>query len=88
MSSAEKLLAKLRQSKNGWVPEDLAQILEGHGFTRKKEARHGVFYEHPVCPRDSTVILPRHTPCKTWVAVRVLRAVEAVLGRGAPKEGD
>lgn len=80
-SSAAKLLAKLRDTKVGWTPDELSQVLEGHGFTRKRQARHGVLYEHPAVPADSTVIIPRHTPCKTWVAVKVLKAVDLVLQR-------
>lgn len=82
-ASARKLLARLRDSKVGWTPRDLSQLLVGHGFTRKKEARHGAFFEHPAYPADSTVIIPRHTPCKTWVAVKVLKAIEVVLDRQA-----
>jgi hypothetical protein len=77
--SAAKLLARLRDTKAGWTPGDLAQVLVGHGFTRKREARHGIFFEHPDFPAGTTVIIPRHTPCKTWVAVRVLKAVDLVL---------
>ncbi len=40
-----------------------------------------MFFEHPDYPADTTVIIPRHTPCKTWVAVKVLKAVESVLER-------
>ncbi len=67
------------------MPEQLAQTLEGHGFTRKKEARHGTFFEHQDYPVDTTVIIPRHRPCKNCVAVKVLRAVEHVLASEARK---
>jgi hypothetical protein len=83
-SSAAKLLARLRDTKVGWTPRELYQVLEGHGFTRKKQARHGTFFEHPDYPADTTVIIPRHTPCKTWVAVKVLKAVESVISRQDP----
>lgn len=85
-ASARKLLSKLRNSKVGWTPQDLEQILVGHGFTRKKEARHGAFYEHPDYPADAIVIIPRHSPCKTWVALKVLKAVELVVRRENPPE--
>jgi hypothetical protein len=83
---AEKLLDRLRQSKAGWKPTELMQVLSGHGFTRKKESRHGTFFEHPEYPVDTTVIIPRHTPCKNWVAVKVLKAVQVVLGEESPSE--
>ncbi len=71
----------------GWTPRELDQVLIGHGFTRKKEARHGAFYEHPLFPAETTLIIPRHTPCKTWVAVKVLKAVELLLDR-LPQDED
>ncbi len=77
--SAAKLLAKLRSSIAEWSPEDLAQILEGHGFTRKKEARHGTFFEHPSYPEWATVIIPRHQKLRNWVARDVLKKVERVI---------
>ena len=82
--SARKLLERLGDTKSGWTPEDLSQILMGHGFKRKKEARHGTFFEHPDHPADTTVIIPRHSPCKKWVAVKILKAVRRVLASDAP----
>jgi len=83
-SSAAKLLTRLRDTKAGWTPRRLYQVLEGHGFTRRKQARHGTFFEHPDYPVETTVIIPRHTPCKTWVAVKVLKAVEFVISQEEP----
>ncbi len=57
----------------------MAQILEGHGFTRKKEARHGTFFEHPSYPEWATVIIPRHQKLRNWVARDVLKKVERVI---------
>ena len=86
-ASARKLLARLRDTKADWSPRDLFQVLIGHGFTRKKEARHGTFFEHPAYPADTTVIIPRHTPCKAWVAMKVLKAVDFVLNHEDPHGG-
>jgi hypothetical protein len=76
---AEKQLEKLRASTAEWSPAALAQILEGYGFTRKKEARHGTFFEHPSYPEWATVIIPRHRSLKNWVARQVLEKVERLI---------
>lgn len=62
----------LRASTAGWSPAALAQILKGYGFSRKKEARHGTFFEHPSYPEWATVIIPRHQKLRNWVARDVL----------------
>ena len=77
--SAAKLLTRLRGSVAGWSPQDLAQILEEYGFTRKREARHGAFFEHPSYPEWATVIIPRHQTLRNWVARDVLKKVERVI---------
>ena len=77
--SAEKLFARLQRTTADWAPEQLAQILEGYGFTRKKEARHGTFFEHPSYAEWATVTIPRHQTLRNWVARDVLQRVERVL---------
>ena len=72
-------MEKLRASTAGWSPAALAQILEGYEFTRKKEARHGTFFEHPSYPEWSTVIIPRNRNLKNWVARQVLEKVERLI---------
>ena len=78
-TSARKLLQRLRRTVGGWTPEKLSQILDGYGFTRKKESRHGTFFEHPSYPEWATVIIPRHRTLKNWVARDVLNKVERVI---------
>ena len=72
-------MTRLRGSVAEWSPEDLAQILEENGFTRKREARHGAFFEHPSYPEWATVIIPRHQTLRNWVARDVLKKVERVI---------
>jgi hypothetical protein len=84
--SAEKLLVHLQRTTADWAPEQLSQILEGYGFTRKKEARHGTFFEHPSYPGWATVIIPRHQKLRNWVARDVLQKVERVIEQERGKD--
>lgn len=78
-TAARKLFDRLQRTTADWDPADLSRILEGYGFTRKKEARHGTFYEHPSYPQWATVIIPRHQTLRDWVARKVLNTVKRVI---------
>ncbi len=42
-SAAEKLLARMRQTKQGWGPDDLHTVYVGFGFTFREGAKHRVY---------------------------------------------
>lgn len=49
MSSADKLLEKMRQSKYGWGYNDLHRLYQGFGFKFREGSDHTVYY-HPAYP--------------------------------------
>lgn len=42
-SAAEKLLARMRQTKQGWGPDDLHAVYVGFGFMFREGAKHRVY---------------------------------------------
>jgi hypothetical protein len=78
-NTARKLHGRLSSSQAGWTPEEMDQLLSGYGFTRKRNTRHGVLYEHPSHPEWATVIIPRHQQLKSWVGRRVLALVNRLV---------
>lgn len=42
-SAAEKLLARMRQTKQGWGPDDLHTLYLGFGFRCREGAKHRVY---------------------------------------------
>ncbi len=77
--AAVKSLSRLRNTQAGWTPTELAKLLRSYGFTREKQAKHGLFLEHPSYPEWATVIIPRHRECKKWVARDAVAKIEQVV---------
>jgi hypothetical protein len=48
-TAAEKLRERMRASKQGWGPDDLEQLYNGHGFGYRDKGKHRV-YTHPAYP--------------------------------------
>lgn len=42
-SAAEKILARMRQTKQGWGPGDIHTLYLGFGFTFREGAKHRVY---------------------------------------------
>ena len=62
MSSAEKLLARMRQSKSGWGFHDLDTLYRGFGFEVREGGKH-TMYIHPHFPQlRATVARHRSLP--------------------------
>lgn len=62
MSSAEKLLARMRESKSGWGFSDLDSLYVGFGFRKREGGKHTI-YIHPKFPRlRATVARHRSLP--------------------------
>lgn len=57
MSSAERLLARMRQTAAGWGQDDLDALFRGFGF-QAREGKHTV-YRHPKYPQLRATV-PRH----------------------------
>ena len=77
--TAVKSLSRLRNTRAGWAPTELAKLLRSYGFTTEKQARHGLFLEHPSYAEWATVIIPRHRECEKWVAQDALAKIEQVV---------
>lgn len=58
MSTAEKLLEKMRQTKQGWGYNDLERLYEGFGFESRQGGSHA-FFSHPK-HRDLAATVARH----------------------------
>lgn len=50
MSRGERLLARMRASKNGWTAEDVCRVYRQHGFEEDEGASHTLFI-HPDYPQ-------------------------------------
>ncbi|MBI5054128.1 MAG: type II toxin-antitoxin system HicA family toxin [Chloroflexi bacterium] len=72
-SKAQKLLERMRQSKNSWKRADLDKLYEGFGFTIKHGGSHDIV-KHPEHPQLRTT-LPRH---KTLAKGYVEQAVKLI----------
>ena len=49
MTAAEKLRARMTQTKGGWTAADLERLYTGHGFTYREGKKHRI-YAHPRYP--------------------------------------
>lgn len=82
---ADKLLRKLRQSKNGWSVKDLATLYGHFGFIIRSGSKHDII-THPDFPeiRD---MLPRGSgELSPDYARDALKSIEMVLAKQASNE--
>ena len=80
--SAEKLLARLRNTKAGWSESELWQVLTAHGFL-SREGKHTV-YSHPE-HSDLRLVVPRDRELKKIYPREAEKLIDKLLSRGAPK---
>jgi hypothetical protein len=77
MSVHAKLLERMRQSLNGWGPDDLRRVYEGHGFTSREGANH-TFYSHPKFPQ-LTASVARHRVLPKGYAAAAIKLIDTAV---------
>jgi hypothetical protein len=73
MSKAEDLLERMRQSPNGWRPDDFARLFKGFGFTRSG-TNHDVYIHKKYTNIRATI--PRHKPVKSVYAKEAIARID------------
>ena len=76
-SKAEKLLERMRQSKNGWKRADLDTLYSGFGFAISHGKSHDII-RHPEFP-DLRTVLPRHNYLAKGYVEQALKLVDRLL---------
>ena len=76
-TTAEKLLARMRQSKHGWTFDDLETLYEGFGFTYRDKGKHRV-YTHPTYPTLIATVT-RHRKLAVGYIQTAVKLVDQVL---------
>ena len=71
--AAEKLLRRMRQSKNGWGPNDFATLYTGFGFTAHEGGSHTVYIHETYKELRATVA--RHTLLAPGYAQHALKTI-------------
>ncbi len=80
MESAEKLLARMRNSKGGWKPRDFKCLYEGFGFELEEGSSHTI-YVHPEYGLRATVA--RHKSLATGYAATAVKLIDALKAKEA-----
>jgi len=78
-SAAEKILARMRESKAGWGPRDLRTLYNGFGFHCREGASHTV-YMHGTY-RDVRDTVPRHGELPVGYIQSAIKKIDEVLRR-------
>lgn len=55
-SNADKLLSKARQSKAGWMPDDLLMLYKGFGFMIRDASESHKLVSHPRFPAIRAIV--------------------------------
>lgn len=74
MTSASKLLERMRQSKYGWSQDDLHRVYLAHGFVFRAGAKHSV-YVHPEFP-ELRATVARHGELPPGYVQHALKLIE------------
>lgn len=62
MSSAKKLLTRMRQSKSGWRYDDLDALYRGFGFEVHEGSKHAMYIHPQLSQLRATVARHRSLP--------------------------
>jgi hypothetical protein len=84
VSSAAKLLEKIRRSKNGWGQADLHKVYIGHGFQCRKGSKHLVYW-HPEFP-DLRATVARHNSLPVGYFETAIEKIDEAAQRKADNE--
>ncbi len=76
-SKANKLLERMRQSKQGWRPHDLVTLYEGFGFIVTHGANHDII-KHPTYLQLRTT-LPRHKAINQAYIELAIKLIDTLL---------
>jgi len=76
-TTAEKLLARMRQSKHGWTFDDLEALYTGFSFTYRDKGKHRV-YTHPA---NATMIatVTRHRTLAVGYIQTAIKLIDKLL---------
>jgi hypothetical protein len=74
MSSADKILEKMRNSKAGWRYNDVERVYLGHGFEMRHGSDHAVFF-HPVHKQLRTTVA-RHNPIPVGYVQTAIKLID------------
>jgi hypothetical protein len=83
-SAAEKLLAKMRQTKQGWGQNHLHTLYLGFGFTCREGAKHRVYIHSKY--KDIRDTVSRQGSLPTGYITDAIKKVDEVLRREADNE--
>jgi len=75
-SAAEKLLARMRQSKHGWGQDDLETLYKGFGFSWRDKGKHRV-YTHPKYP-ELIATVARHNKLAIGYIQHAISMIDAI----------
>ena len=84
-SAAEKLLDRMRQSKNGWGPDDLHTLYIGFGFWYREGEKHRVYIHKEFSELRATVA--RHTPLPIGYVQTAIKLVDQAEERAKEAGG-
>lgn len=74
MSKAEKILEKMKNSKQGWTPDDLHTLYTGFGFAYREGGKHMIYY-HPTHP-ELMATVARHGVLVVGYVQHALKLIE------------
>jgi len=84
-SAAEKLLARMRQSKHGWGQGDLEALYKGFRFSWRDKGKHRV-YTHPKYPGIIATVA-RHNKLAIGYIQHAISLIDAInVTEGATRE--
>lgn len=72
MSNADDILERMKQSPNGWRPDDFVKLFQGFGFKRSG-TNHDVYIHKKYKQLRCTI--PRHKPVKSVYAKQAISVI-------------
>jgi hypothetical protein len=88
-TAADKLRERMRGSKQGWTPDDLERLYEGHGFTYRDSGKHRV-YTHPAHPVLIATVTRGNRLAVGYIqtALKLLARLDDLQEEAAEREGE
>lgn len=82
MSSAEKLLARMKRTKAGWTHKDLDTLYRGFGFEVEEDGPHSM-YIHSTYPQLRASVTRSHTVAIGYVqhALKLIEELKSLEGK-------
>ena len=76
MAKLEKLLRKIRNSPNNVSPNELATLLNGHGFNFRDGSKHWRIYWHDSLGVTGRITVPFQRPLKAYIVKQALKLID------------